>query len=190
FTKRYLEFIDPITFTAYTFLAAGFVFLIVTLVRGHGITFRFREGFLLGILIFFLEVPQTIGLSQTTAANTAFITAIGMLFIPFLTYLLYRHPIHPSTWLALATAFVGIELLTGGIVSFNSGDLWVTLAAVGCLFYIVFTEHFEKEKKAILYPSARSNFSLSVLFHSSSRGGRARVSDSTEKEHHGCRLFG
>lgn len=146
FTKQYLEVIDPVTFTAYTFLISGFFLLLVNVLRGKKIAFRFREGLLLGIFIFFLEVPQTIGLSQTTAANTAFITAVGMLFIPFLTYLLYKHPIHGSTWVALLTAFVGVNLLTGGIHAFNQGDLWVVAAAIGCLFYIVFTEHFEKEK--------------------------------------------
>lgn len=158
FTKRYLEVIDPIAFTAYTFLISGGFFYVLTLLRGKRIAFRFREGLLLGILIYFLEVPQTIGLSQTTAANTAFITAIGVLFIPFLTYLLYRHPIHVSTWVALPIAFVGVNLLTGGIREFNQGDLWVVLAAIGCLFYIVFTEHFEKERGADLFALCAQQF--------------------------------
>ena len=146
FTKRYLEVIDPIVFTAYSFLVAGIILGLISKVKGRKLLFRIREGILLGFFLMLLELPQMIGLSKTTAANTAFITAIGILFVPFLARIIYGHRIDKFTWLALVTAFLGVNLLTGGISSFNQGDLWISLSAFGALLYVVFSEHFEKEK--------------------------------------------
>lgn len=148
FQKGYLKVLSPITFTAYTFLVLGFLFLGIVLFKGKKFSFRLREGVLLGAMLFFLEAPQSIGLLQTTAANTAFITALGILLIPFLERALYGHKIKFITLLALAIAFWGTHLLTGGIQHFNEGDMWVVVAAIGALFYMVFSEHFEKEKKS------------------------------------------
>ncbi len=125
----------------------AFFFLIVVLLRGKKFSFRWREGILIGIMLFVLEVSQTIGLSKTTAANTAFITSLGILLIPFLEWVLYKHKVRLFTFIALAIAFWGTHLLTGGIQNFNEGDIWMVIAAIGCLFYMVFLDHFEKEKK-------------------------------------------
>ena len=148
FTKGYLKTLDPVTFTAYNFLISGVIFSLIVWWRGHKLTFRLYEGVVLGFFLFLLEVPQMIGLSETTAANTAFITSLGILFIPFLEWLLYKHKIAIMTYAALFIAFLGVFLLTGGIAYFNRGDLWIALSAVGCLFYMVFSNHFEQEKKS------------------------------------------
>lgn len=148
FTKGYLDVLNPITFTSYTFLISGLFFFGIVFIKGKKFSFRLREGILLGILLFFLEAPQTIGLSQTTAANTAFITSLGILLIPFLEWVLYKHKIRTITFIALAIAFFGTHLLTGGIQHFSQGDIWIVMAAIGCLFYMVYSDHFEKEKKS------------------------------------------
>lgn len=148
FTKRYFVVMDPVTFTAYNFLIAGAVFTFFVCWRGQKLTFRLKEGIILGIFLFFLETPQMIGLSETTAANTAFITALGILFIPFLEWWLYKHKITLLTYVAILVAFLGVYLLTGGVGNFNQGDLWIMLSALSCLFYMVFSNHFEQEKKS------------------------------------------
>ncbi len=148
FIKGYLYVLNPIVFTAYTFLISGFFFLGIVLFKSKKFLFRLREGILLGILLFFLQALQNIGLSKTTAANTAFITVLGVLLIPFLEWVLYKHKIKLATFIALIIAFLGIHLLTGGIQYFNEGDMWIVMAAIGCLFYMVYSEHFEKEKNS------------------------------------------
>ncbi|MBI4160458.1 MAG: EamA family transporter [Candidatus Yanofskybacteria bacterium] len=148
FTKGYLEVLNPITFTAYSFLISGLFFLLIVFYQGKKFSFRLREGILLGVLLFFLEVPQMIGLSLTTAANTAFISVFGILLIPFLERVLYKHKIKLTTFIALITAFSGAYFLTGGIEHFSAGDIWVVIGAIGCLFYMVYSDNFEKEKKS------------------------------------------
>lgn len=145
FTKGYLDVVHPVLFTAYAFLASGAVFLLISLALRKSITFRLREGVLLGVCLFFLEVPQMIGLAATTAANTAFITSVGILLVPFLKWLLYRHPVRLTTGLMLAVACAGVFFLTGGIRSFGAGDAWIALSAAGLMLYMVLTDHFEKE---------------------------------------------
>lgn len=150
FTKDYLEIMNPLVFTGYSFLACGLVFLLALRFQKKKFTFRLREGIILGIFLFLMEGPQMIGLSETTAANTAFITSLGILLIPFLEYLLYGHSVKRGTIVALLFALLGIHYLTGGVSSFSWGDMWVVVAALGCLFYMVVLDHYEKEKSSSL----------------------------------------
>lgn len=150
FTKGYLEVMNPLVFTGYSFLLSGLFFLVVVRYQKKRFAFRLREGIILGILLFFMEGPQMVGLSQTTAANTAFITSLGILLIPILEWLVYKRPVKRATILALVIAFLGIHLLTGGVEQFSQGDLWVVLAALGTLFYMVALDHYEKEKNSTM----------------------------------------
>lgn len=150
FTKGYLEIMNPIVFTGYSFLACGLIFLLILRFQKKKFRFRLREGIILGVFLFLMEGPQMIGLSETTAANTAFITSLGILLIPLLEWALYGHRIKRGTIVALLCALVGIHYLTGGINSFNMGDMWVVVAAIGCLFYMVVLDHYEKEKNSSL----------------------------------------
>lgn len=148
YTKPYLLAMNPIAFTAYNFLIAGLIFYFIARGRRLKLSFRLREGIILGVFLFFTEAPQMIGLSGTTAANTVFLQTLGILLIPILERLMYGRRIAIVTIVALVVALVGANLLTGGVTHFNQGDMWNVLSALGFLFYIVFLGHFEKEKKS------------------------------------------
>jgi drug/metabolite transporter (DMT)-like permease len=150
FTKDYLEVMNPLVFTGYSFLLSGIFFVAVAAYQKKKLSFRLREGILLGVLLFLMEGPQMIGLSETTAANTAFITSVGILLIPILEWLIYKRDLKRATIFALVVALVGIHLLTGGVNNFNVGDVWIVLAAFGALFYMVYLDHFEKEKNSTM----------------------------------------
>jgi drug/metabolite transporter (DMT)-like permease len=158
YTKPYLLAMNPIAFTAYNFLIAGVIFLLIARERGMKLSFRLREGVILGVFLFFTEAPQMIGLSETTAANTVFLQALGILLIPVLERVMYGRKIASITIVALIVAFVGANLLTGGVTHFNQGDMWNVISALGFLFYIVFLGHFEKEKKSGLFVLCTQQF--------------------------------
>ena len=159
FTKQYLEVIHPLLFTAWTFLLAGGIFFILAKGRSkQPLTFRLREGMILGVFLFFLEAPQMIGLSETSAANTAFITSLGILLIPLAEWVIYRRAVTLYTWLALLVAGFGLYYLTGGIGVMNRGDAWVILAALGCMLYMVYSDHYEKEERSDLFVLCTQQF--------------------------------
>ncbi|HEY9854810.1 MAG TPA: DMT family transporter, partial [Stenomitos sp.] len=95
---------------------------------------RFRDwqaAFIAAGLLFAGMALQTVGLSHTTVAKNAFITALYAMFIPIIGALFLRHRILAAEWMALVVALVGVgfmcDLNLGGL---NVGDLY-TLACAG-----------------------------------------------------------
>lgn len=149
FIKPYLTVIHPLVFTAWSFLlSAGLFFLLSRGWSKETWSFRLHEGVILGILMFCLQAPQMVGLSETSAANTAFITSFGILLIPLAERVLYRKMVTSHTWGALLVACLGLYYLTGGVIGFGRGDMWVFFAAIGCMLYMVYSDHCEKEKRS------------------------------------------
>lgn len=146
FQKGLLESIDPVVFTLYNFLVAGVIFLAYAIYKKQDIFYRIREGIILGVLIAAMEISQMIGLHLSTAANTSFISNLGMLLIPYLGWLLYKHRVTAFNSALLLIAAFGMYFLVGGIDGFRFGDL-VLLFSAGCMgFYFLFSERFEGEK--------------------------------------------
>lgn len=148
FQKGLLEKIDPIIFTFYNFLVTGLLFLIYAIIKHRNLFFRLKEGIILGILIAGTEVTQMIGLHLSTAANTSFISNLGMLFIPFLGYLMYKHRITKFDFFSILLAGFGLYLLVGGIDGIKVGDIFLMVSAFCMAFYFLLSEVFESEKKS------------------------------------------
>ncbi len=80
---------------------------------------------------------QTIGLQYTTASQSAFITVLNVIFVPFLLTLA-GHRVHPPVWVAAVLAVVGVGLLTtGGVALPNIGDAWTLLCAITYAVYVI-----------------------------------------------------
>lgn len=82
-------------------------------------------GIFLGCSLFF----QTYGLNFTTATNSGFITSLYVVMIPFILFILFKHPIHLRHILFSLMAFVGMAFLLGlKDLQIGKGE-WLTLAA-------------------------------------------------------------
>jgi drug/metabolite transporter (DMT)-like permease len=97
------------------------------------------EGYLLGLIIFILYAAQTWGLVYTSAANSAFITGLFIIFIPPLAFLMHREVPGGTRLLAIAVALAGLYLLTGGIAGLNRGDLLTLIAAATYALHVLIT---------------------------------------------------
>lgn len=161
YAKALLEYIDPIFLTGTTFLLSGVLFLLYCTLSGRSLVFRWREGLILGGLLCLVEMAQTIGLSQTTAANTVFISGLGVLTVPFLERIFFKKKVPLIIWFAVVMSLVGLYFLTGGPNEIGQGDLWVFLCALGVGAYLIATSRFEKEKKSDIYVLCAQQF-LSV----------------------------
>ncbi len=85
--KVSLDYLPPILFLAYRFGVASLLMLLLfrsRILRRETL----REGFLLGLTLFFGHGFQIVGLKYTTASNSAFITSLYVVFTPFIAYLL------------------------------------------------------------------------------------------------------
>lgn len=164
FQKGILDFIDPVTFTFYNFLLTGIIFLIYSVYKKKNIFYRIREGILLGSLITVMEISQMYGLHLSTAANTSFISNLGMLFIPYFGYIIYKHKVTLIDTLALLGAGIGMYFLVGGLDGLGFGDLFLLMSAFFMAFYFLMSERYEGESGVHLSVLCAQQFlTVSVL---------------------------
>ena len=145
FTKGILEVVNPLTFTFYNFLLTGLVFLFYSIYKKKNLLYRIKEGVILGILVTGMELTQMYGLHLSSAANTSFISNLGMLFIPYLGYIFFKHKIRVIDSIALLCAGVGMYFLVGGIDKTSIGDLFLLVSAVFMAFYFLMSQQYEGE---------------------------------------------
>ena len=148
FQKKIFEIINPTLFTFYNFLVTGIIFLIVALFKKQNLFYRIKEGVALGLLITGMELAQMYGLYFSTAANTSFISNIGMLLIPYLGFIMYRHTVSWSDTLAIVGAGVGMFFLVGGLDGISFGDIYLICSAFFMAFYFLLSQTYEKEKSS------------------------------------------
>lgn len=163
FQQHLVEMINPVVFTFYNFLGAFLIFFFYGLYKKEQLLFRWREGVLLGALITVMEVTQMYGLKLSTAANTSFISNLGMLIIPFLGWILYKHRVAKENIFALLLAVIGMYFLVGGVDGFSLGDFYLLLSACSMGFYFLYSERFEGEKGSHLVALCVQQFFVITL---------------------------
>lgn len=108
-------------------------------------------GIFLGITI----LLQNHGLNYTTATNSAFITTIYVVLIPFIAYFLYKQKILIADVILALTALFGMILLLnifGGhslnFTHFNWGDLLTFICAITSAIHIILIGVYAKKCKS------------------------------------------
>lgn len=108
-------------------------------------------GIFLGITI----LLQNHGLNYTTATNSAFITTIYVVMIPFMGYFLYKFKILISDVILAITALLGMVLLLHvfggnsiGLKQFNFGDLLTFFCAMTSAVHIILIGVYAKKCKS------------------------------------------
>ena len=85
-------------------------------------------------------VFQTLGLEETTASNTGFITGLFVVLTPVLGAVFLRQRIPVSAWVAAGVAMFGLWLLSGAGGDFDlRGDGLVFLCAISLAAHILAT---------------------------------------------------
>ena len=142
-TKAVLEQIPPLSFLFLRFLLGAL------LVGGGFLLWRLRlhrESAVLGASaiatgwLFLGYVLQTIGLSFTSASNSAFITALYVVIVPLILRRFDRR-----VWVATGVATVGLWLLVKPSASGNLGDLLTLGCAIAFAAHIACLERFTRE---------------------------------------------
>ncbi|MEG0856703.1 MAG: DMT family transporter [Terrisporobacter sp.] len=106
----------------------------------------FKAGAILGVFSFIGFATQTIGLDYTTASKNAFITAINVVIVPFIGFILYRRKLDKMGVGSSILALVGIAVLSlEPDLSVNFGDFLTFLCAFGFALHIFFTGEFSEK---------------------------------------------
>lgn len=85
-----------------------------------------------GSIVYLAYSIQYYGLHFTTVSKNAVFTALYVVMVPFLAWLVYRERISWIVYLAAVACFLGVSLISGlsGLGGLNKGDLWSLLGAV------------------------------------------------------------
>lgn len=103
-------------------------------------------GTLLGLFSFVGFTTQTLGLVYTTVSKNAFITAVNVVIVPFIGFILYKRKLDKIGVISSFMALVGIAVLSlEADLSINFGDFLTFICAIGFAFHIFFTGEFSKK---------------------------------------------
>jgi drug/metabolite transporter (DMT)-like permease len=140
--KIVLQNLSPLQMIAVRFILSTVFLLAFFSRRIFPLTRRqLVRGGILGLLLFLGFVPQTVGLTLTTASKSAFITGMMVVFVPLLQVVIERRAPKVGNIAGVAVVTAGLWLLTSPSgSSFNAGDALTLVCAVLFAIYIVYID--------------------------------------------------
>lgn len=110
-----------------------------------------KAGMFLGIALFVGFAFQTVGLKYTTPSKNAFLTALNVVIVPFIAFLLAKKKLSIKGIFGAVMALVGV-----GVLSLNEnftlsfGDILTIFCAFGFAFQIFLTGIYVKQCRTIV----------------------------------------
>ncbi len=111
------------------------------------------RSFVLGALLAGYMIFQVIGLRDTSASNSAFITSLSVLMVPFLSAFLLKKTPSKSNWTGVGLAILGLVFITGiyqGLTALTFGDFLTFLCAICVAVHIIVADRYLKESDSLL----------------------------------------
>lgn len=110
----------------------------------------FWKGSILGAILFTAFALQTLGLEYTTPSKNAFLTAINVIVVPIIAYVIYKRRFDRFEITAALIAIIGIGFLSlQDSFTINVGDMLSILCAIAFAFDIFYTNVFVKKEDAL-----------------------------------------
>lgn len=142
--KDALSGIDPVTMVAYRFLIAGVLLLVYVLISKRPVFDNIKYSIPLAVMLWFLYVPQTLGLKYTTASNSGFITGLFVAFVPLFLLTIFRRKPTVMEVIASVISLLGLWILTGGLHYINLGDMLTLVTAIAYALHLLWADRFMK----------------------------------------------
>ena len=152
-----MEDIGPVTFTAAReIISAVFIGLTAVILRTVKKTGKkgtdktdtaatLKGGVCCGCFLVTATLFQQMGIVYTSAGKAGFITAMYMLFVPIISFVLFRKNNPWLVWLAVVMGLTGMYLLCiNESLSFTKGDAMMLVCAILYSCHILCCDHFAK----------------------------------------------
>ena len=108
-----------------------------------------KAGVLMGVTLFMGFAFQIIGLQYTTPSKNAFLTALNVVIVPFIAFVILKKKIGAMGIIGAVMSVLGVALLSlNGNFTVSLGDGLTLFCAVGFAFQIFFTSEFVKKYPA------------------------------------------
>ncbi len=159
--KAAMPHVGPIFFVAMRFVAATLFLAPLAFyeVRRHAVRLRGRDlagALAIGACLCSASWLQQIALTSTSATNAGFLTAIYMVLVPFVAWIVARHRPRPVVIAASFVALAGAWLLAGGGAprgGWSVGDLLVLLSDVIWAIHISLIARFSAARTHPMFVS-------------------------------------
>lgn len=143
-------------YTPYQILAGRFLIGVILLsivfhkkLKGIGSSTIFK-GVILGGILYVAFVLQTVGLQFTTPSKNAFLTAVNVVIVPFIAFVIYKRKLDVFELTGAILAVIGVALLSLQFTTeVNIGDVLTLLCAFAFAFHIFYTARFVKDADPI-----------------------------------------
>lgn len=97
------------------------------------------SGAITGLMYFLGFAFQTIGQQSSTVANSAFLTALNVIFVPLLLFVIFKQKVERRVFIGCCFALVGTAVLSlTSALTIMPGDLLLILGAVFFALQIIF----------------------------------------------------
>lgn len=145
--KTALETIPPFYFLGIRFCFASAVFFAFAYKYLSRTSLdELKAGLILALLLFSGFASQTVGMVYTTASNSALITGVNVLIVPFVQYLILKKKVMFENWVGVSAAMTGLILLTKPFeVGINIGDAITLICAFSWGFYIIYIDVYTRK---------------------------------------------
>lgn len=190
FQKSAMDHIGPLAFIAARGAVAALALLPLALREGRRTTSAGDAGFVTiavsgGLFFFIAAWLQQEGLRTASVTNTGFLTALYVVFTPFVAWGWSGKIPNHIVWPAAALSAVGTWLLGGGTLSaFSRGDALVALSALFWATHVVVTGRASPYGRPIAFTaiqfatvSAMALFASALLEQTTLAGLRAAAID-------------
>ena len=109
-----------------------------------------KYGALIGVVLAFGYITQTIGLDLTTAATSGFLTGLYVVFTPLIAWLFIRQKVSGKVALGVLFSIVGMGIFSGAATSteFQVGQIWLVVCAVLYAVHILLLGHYGKTRNS------------------------------------------
>lgn len=108
-----------------------------------------KAGVLMGVTLFMGFAFQIIGLQYRTPSKNAFLTALNVVIVPFIAFVILKKKIGAKGIIGAVMSVLGVALLSlNGNFTVSLGDGLTLFCAVGFAFQIFFTSEFVKKYPA------------------------------------------
>ncbi len=169
-----MNYIEPFTYNALRTLLGGLILIpVICIFRKTGVSDASKPkaplrttvtgGILCGIVLCVASSFQQCGITMTTAGKAGFITALYIVIVPILFFVLY-HRSSPLIWIAVLIAATGFWLLCikeGFHV--GMGDLLVLCCAFFFAVHIMVIDHFNAKHVDAVLMSCIQFFTAGIL---------------------------
>lgn len=155
-----MNYVGPFTYNGCRTLLGGIVLIpVIALLRGisrkdggssaadrkASLKTTIAGGIICGILFFFASMLQQYGIAMTTVGKAGFVTALYVVIVPLIGFIIYRKA-SLKVWICCLIAIAGFYLLCiNEGFSISAGDLLVLLCAVLYACHIMTVDHFNSK---------------------------------------------